>query len=178
MRIRGSRSKPGQKEFAGDASRQIWGAHRGADSSLHIDSYYHPCNRRVFQRRGFAVVLSKGAGLNIRPTIRLILIRLGVGSDPPGKVPGPEGAQWHVPSSDNIVSVFFLSSAGADGGSGTSQEVDGVHSHMFLWSRICGGSRDGWVADLTLRIVFLHCRRRGYPEWIHIPAVRWMVACT
>ena len=95
---------------------------------------------------------------------------LGVGSDPPGKVPGPEGAQWHVPSSDNIVSVFFLSSAGADGGSGTSQEVDGVHSHMFLWSRICGGSRDGWVADLTLRIVFLHCRRRGYPEWIYIPS--------
>jgi hypothetical protein len=70
---------------------------------------------------------------------------LGVGSDPPGKVPGPEGAQWHaalratfVPSSDNIVSVFFLSSAGADGGSGTSQEVDGVHSHMFLWSHLRG----------------------------------------
>ena len=35
-----------------------------------------------------------------------------------GVADGPEGAQWHVPSSDNIVSVFFLSSAGADGGSG------------------------------------------------------------
>ena len=117
----------------------------------------------------------KGFGIE-HPPYDWLSAWLGVGSDPPGKVPGPEGAQWHVPSSDNIVSVFFLSSTGADGGSGTSQEVDGVHSHMFLWSRICGGSRDGWVADW---IVFFHCRRRGYPEWIHIPAVRWMVApCT
>ena len=37
-----------------------------------------------------------------------------------------------------------------------------------------GGSRDGWVADSDTGECILTLSAAGYPEWIPIPAARWM----